>query len=142
MVGSGRVAKELNECAPAIQHAMDVTSAMPSVDADAVRRGEVVDDRATIVDLCSGFGYLGMFLSEMLDPSKVKAIELVDKQWPMWTAARPTASQINWDHIRGVEGVRASELGGDRRRDRGGKKKVRSIHWFPYDRVGVVNADP
>jgi len=20
--------------------------------------------------------------------------------------------------------------------------KVRSIHWFPYDRVGVVNADP
>ena len=96
---------------------MDVTSAMPSVDADAVRRGEVVDDRATIVDLCSGFGYLGMFLSEMLDPSKVKAIELVDKQWPMWTAARPTASQINWDHIRGVEGVRASELGGDRRRD-------------------------
>jgi hypothetical protein len=19
---------------------------------------------------------------------------------------------------------------------------VRSIHWFPYDRVGVVNADP
>ena len=121
---------------------MDVTSAMPSVDADAMRRGEVVDDRATIVDLCSGFGYLGMFLSEMLDPSKVKAIELVDKQWPMWTAARPTASQINWDHIRGVEGVRASELGGDRRRDRGGKKKVRSIHWFPYDRVGVVNADP
>ena len=108
---------------------------MPSVDADAVRRGEVVDDRATIVDLCSGFGYLGMFLSEMLDPSKVKAIELVDKQWPMWTAARPTASQINWDHIRGVEGVRASELGGDRRRDRGGKKKVRSIHWSPYDRV-------
>jgi hypothetical protein len=21
-------------------------------------------------------------------------------------------------------------------------KKVRSIHWFPYDPVGVVNADP
>jgi hypothetical protein len=20
--------------------------------------------------------------------------------------------------------------------------QVRSIHWFPYDRVGVVNADP
>jgi hypothetical protein len=20
--------------------------------------------------------------------------------------------------------------------------EVRSIHWFPYDRVGVVNADP
>jgi hypothetical protein len=25
---------------------------------------------------------------------------------------------------------------------RGGDAKVRSIHWFPYDRVGVVNADP
>ena len=23
-----------------------------------------------------------------------------------------------------------------------GTDKVRSIHWFPYDRVGVVNADP
>jgi hypothetical protein len=23
---------------------------------------------------------------------------------------------------------------------RAGDKKVRSIHWFPYDRVGVVNA--
>jgi hypothetical protein len=22
------------------------------------------------------------------------------------------------------------------------KYKARSIHWFPYDRVGVVNADP
>ena len=21
-------------------------------------------------------------------------------------------------------------------------EQVRSIHWFPYDRVGVVNADP
>ena len=21
-------------------------------------------------------------------------------------------------------------------------REVRSIHWFPYDRVGVVNADP
>jgi hypothetical protein len=23
-----------------------------------------------------------------------------------------------------------------------GKMQVRSLHWFPYDRVGVVNADP
>ena len=23
-----------------------------------------------------------------------------------------------------------------------GGYQVRSIHWFPYDRVGVVNADP
>ena len=25
---------------------------------------------------------------------------------------------------------------------RGEEKQVGSIHWFPYDRVGVVNADP
>ena len=26
----------------------------------------------TILDLCSGFGYLGMFLSELLPPAKVE----------------------------------------------------------------------
>jgi hypothetical protein len=35
----------------------------------------------------------------------------------------------------------------ERRRDRGvarrdGDVEASSIHWFPYDRVGVVNADP
>ena len=25
---------------------------------------------------------------------------------------------------------------------RAGPREARSIHWFPYDRVGVVNADP
>ena len=34
-----------------------------------------------VIDLCSGFGYLGMFLSEMLPPSKVSKITLVDKCW-------------------------------------------------------------
>ena len=31
-------------------------------------------------------------------------------------------------------------LGGGRHARR--KLEVSSIHWFPYDRVGVVNADP
>ena len=62
------------------------------------------DERATIIDLCSGFGYLGMFLAEMLDPAKVKLIALVDKQWPMFNAGTPKSNQINWDHVYGVDG--------------------------------------
>ena len=90
VVKSGRIAKELNECAPVIKHALDRVDKMP-VPADP-------DERATVIDLCSGFGYLGMFLSEMLDPRKVKLIALVDKQWPMFNAA-PKSHQINWDHV-------------------------------------------
>jgi len=37
----------------------------------------------TVVDLCSGFGYLSMFLSEMLDPDRVKRMVLVDNGWPV-----------------------------------------------------------
>ena len=95
VVKSGRIAKELNECAPVIKHALDRVAKMP-VPADP-------DERATVIDLCSGFGYLGMFLSEMLDPRKVKMIALVDKQWPMFNAA-PKSHQINWDHVYGIDG--------------------------------------
>ena len=38
--------------------------------------------------ICSGFGYLGMFLAEMLDPAKVQRVILLDKQWPMFGMAR------------------------------------------------------
>ena len=40
----------------------------------------------------------------------------------------------------GDEGASASGGGGEKRRT--SITKVRSIHWFPYDRVRVVNADP
>ena len=96
VVKSGRIAKELNECAPVIQHAMDRVAKMPTPTDP--------DERATIIDLCSGFGYLGMFLAEMLDPAKVKLIALVDKQWPMFNAGTPKSHQINWDHVYGVDG--------------------------------------
>ena len=46
------------------------------------------------------------------------------------------------DAIRVVQDVRRGEGGGFRRRA-SADVEVRSIsHWFPYDRVGVVNADP
>ena len=43
-----------------------------------------------------------------------------------------------------VSGTRDTLLsfGTSPRRRRGVGAEVRSIHWFPYDRVGVVNADP
>ena len=85
VVKSGRIAKELNECAPVIQHAMDRVAKMPTPTDP--------DERATIIDLCSGFGYLGMFLAEMLDPAKVKLIALVDKQWPMFNAGSPSRTR-------------------------------------------------
>eukprot|EP01043_Picozoa_sp_COSAG02_P076106 COSAG02_NODE_16010_length_1121_cov_1.448141_1_plen_301_part_00 len=55
---------------------------------------------ATIVDLCSGFGYLSMFLAELLPPEHVDRIVLLDKAWPMHSQdGEPTAGQINPAHI-------------------------------------------
>ena len=102
VIKSGRVAKELNECAPVIDRVVKHVEAM-GVPADATRR-------VNVIDLCSGFGYLGMFLSELLDPRKVKLIVLLDKQWPMH-GADPAPHQINWDH---VYGIRAASTTGER----------------------------
>ena len=45
------------------------------------------------------------------------------------------------EYMNGVkeDGVRESD---ERDSDVAARSQVRSIHWFPYDRVGVVNADP
>ena len=57
-----RLAKELAEIAPVIAA---VRAALASTAAGG--RGFAADaPKATIIDLCSGFGYLGMFLSELL----------------------------------------------------------------------------
>ena len=45
--------------------------------------GKRADGRLTILDLCSGFGYLSMFLAELLPPARVGSIVLLDKAWPM-----------------------------------------------------------
>ena len=54
---------ELDESAPVIQHARDQLAKMPTPTDPS--------GKATVLDLCSGFGYLSMFLSEMLPPEKV-----------------------------------------------------------------------
>jgi hypothetical protein len=68
-----RVIKELVESAPIIHAVQElVENYVP----------KHAEDRFTIVDLASGKGYLSMFLSEMLPPTKVEGIVLIDKAWP------------------------------------------------------------
>lgn len=82
-----RVFKELIESAPIL---------------DLVQ--SFVDDsekkKITILDLCSGKGYLSMFLSEMLPPEKVSKLILIDRAWPMCNG-EILPHHMNWDHIYG-----------------------------------------
>ena len=86
-----RIFKELNEIAPVIAR----------VEAELGRRAADAPP-VTIVDLCSGFGYLSMFLSDMLPPAQVARIVLIDSMWPLSGAAAPDEpdGQINGEHIR------------------------------------------
>ena len=80
-----KVVKELVECAPVVAACRDY------VDAHA--------KPVTVVDLCSGKGYLAMLLSELLPKDKVARIVLVDKAWPLNGQDEPLPHQIKWDHI-------------------------------------------
>ena len=86
-----RVIKELIESAP-ILHSVQLF----------VNSNEVNEDtsKITIVDLCSGKGYLSMFLSEMLPAEKVSKLILVDKAWAMCNS-EVLSHHMNWDHIYG-----------------------------------------
>eukprot|EP00985_Skeletonema_marinoi_P034508 scaffold44103_cov161-Skeletonema_marinoi.AAC.5 len=88
-----RVVKELIESAPVIEF---VKRAMDNQDDD---------EKFTIIDLCSGKGYLSMFLSEILPKEKVEKFILVDKAWAI--ANKKTTTELkphhmNWDHIYGT----------------------------------------
>jgi len=87
-----RVFKELIESAP-ILHSVEkfVNNNVKS---------KIDDEKITILDLCSGKGYLSMFLSEMLPPEKVEKIILVDKAWAMCNS-EVLPHHMNWDHIYG-----------------------------------------
>ncbi|EOD30978.1 hypothetical protein EMIHUDRAFT_203035 [Emiliania huxleyi CCMP1516] len=66
-----RLAKELAEAAPVLERAR--------LEAQSVKLEGGA--RVVVIDLCSGFGYMAMFLSELLPPDKVERIVLVDKAW-------------------------------------------------------------
>ena len=57
-----------------------------------------------VIDLCSGFGYLGMFLSELLDPEKSEADRAAGQAMAQ-RRADPAPHQINWDHVYGIRGA-------------------------------------
>lgn len=98
-----RVVKELIESAPVIEfvkRAIVESSSNNNIDDDD-------DDKKkfTIIDLCSGKGYLSMFLSEILPKEKVDKFILVDKAWAI--ASKKTTPELkphhmNWDHIYGT----------------------------------------
>jgi len=87
--GKGRLAKELIESAPVLSRVLSHVESMELLpDADPARPEGEADPRLVILDLCSGFGYLGMFLSELLPPSKVGVIVLIDIRWAPHNVAR------------------------------------------------------
>ncbi len=66
-----RLAKELAEAAPVLERARAEVQALAEGSPPIV-----------VLDLCSGFGYLAMFLSELLPAERVAKIVLVDIRWP------------------------------------------------------------
>jgi hypothetical protein len=96
-----RVMKELIESAPVIEF---VKRAI--VESSSNTQDEDNDSKKfTIIDLCSGKGYLSMFLSEILPKEKVDKFILVDKAWAIANKKQTTELKphhMNWDHIYGT----------------------------------------
>lgn len=88
-----RVVKEVIESVPII-HFVEEWIERNSRDSDPTQN-------LTIIDLCSGKGYLSMLLSEYLPQgTRVEKVVLVDKAWPM-CHAELKSHHINWEHIYG-----------------------------------------
>ncbi|KAL9182669.1 hypothetical protein ACHAXT_013321 [Thalassiosira profunda] len=87
-----RVIKELVESAPIIESVRKVVESSSE------------PEKITVVDLCSGKGYLSMFLSQILPKEKVERFVLVDNAWAI--ASKETkelgSHHMNWDHIYGT----------------------------------------
>ena len=103
-VKGDRVAKEFNESAPVIARMLKFVD-------EEFEKPEREGERITVVDLCSGFGYLGMFLSEMLDAEKVRKIYLIDKEWPPF-GSKPKENRMSNEHIVGIGTECGDEEGG------------------------------
>lgn len=88
--GGSRLAKELSEVVPVLSRVLAEVTAFPTVAAS--------DAKLIVMDLCSGFGYMGMFLSELLPSDKVERIVLVDIMWAR-PDVTPGSHHINADHI-------------------------------------------
>ena len=94
-----RVLKELIESVPIIH---EVQTLVSDPEKSYLSNETEKKKKFTIMDLCSGKGYLSMFLSEMLPKENVEKFILVDKAWAMCNT--PLQSHhMNWDHIYGIQ---------------------------------------
>eukprot|EP00930_Biecheleria_cincta_P002867 TRINITY_DN103847_c0_g1_i1.p1 TRINITY_DN103847_c0_g1~~TRINITY_DN103847_c0_g1_i1.p1 ORF type:complete len:443 (-),score=51.81 TRINITY_DN103847_c0_g1_i1:15-1343(-) len=102
----GTLVKEAREAIPAIAFVQQRMAAL---------RPE--DGPITILDLCSGLGFLGLLLAEILPKDRVHAVILVDQAWPLkggprdvslteagdknafGSLSRKNRTRLNWDHI-------------------------------------------
>jgi len=83
-----RLIKEIGETAPIL----DATLCL-------LRGNQDLKD-VTIVDLCSGKGYLSMLLSELAPKGNVYRCLLVDKAWPRSVEGiEPQSHHIDWSHL-------------------------------------------
>ena len=91
--GNTKCVKELAECLPVLRQAAAAINQLP------LQGGE----RATVLDLCSGKGYLAMFLADggLVDAERVERITLVDSAFPP-LGGDPQPHHIHIDHLAGV----------------------------------------
>jgi hypothetical protein len=82
-----RMIKELNEIAPVLDRVVRELNS-PAYEGK----------KTTVIDLCSGFGYFGMFIAELVPADRLDRICLVDNAWPSYGKA-PQSHHINHTHI-------------------------------------------
>lgn len=89
-----RVLKEVIESVPVVKAVQDW------IERHSSEQESATSGKVTIIDLCSGKGYLSMLLSEILPPDRVEKCLLIDKAWPMCHST-PHAHHMSWEHIYG-----------------------------------------
>jgi len=84
----GNIPKELNESAFILDEMISVCNELP-----------YGSDPITIIDMCSGIGYLSMFLSHLLPPEKVSRILSIDVLFPAHNASTSIHSTRDGDEL-------------------------------------------
>jgi hypothetical protein len=82
-----RLLKEVQEALPMLHWAKVHLASLPNH-----------TGRITLVDLCSGFGYLSMLLAEALPQDRLDKILLVDRAWPL-ASEPPRDHHISAHHL-------------------------------------------
>ena len=94
--GVARVLKEFNESTPVLT--------------ELLKHIHAAEKPVTVIDLCSGYGFLSMFLAELAPSDMIHEIVLVDDAWP--NASANASGDLSNEHIlqRGAWPVRLYTL--------------------------------